>query len=129
MSNNFNRELKILIIDDIKSARKVLIGLLNQLGIENILESSLAEDALKILAEEQIDLVISDLNLIESDGEKLLEKMRALPNHHKTPYIIMTSDRTPQRLSYKTLDDISGFIFKPFNANDLQEKIHSALNI
>jgi len=120
-------KLNILVVDDIKSARKALSGLLRHLGFINIIECEECEEALNRLNENQVDLVLSDLNLNTCTGVGLLEKMRSISAHKETPFILVTSEKKGPSINDLKEKEISGFLFKPFNSAELMEKIESAL--
>ena len=72
-------------------------------------------------------LIISDLNLQGINGMELFKNMRGINRTNVTPFILMTSDRTGKDIDPNLARDLSGFLLKPFNKEDLSEKVEAAL--
>lgn len=128
MNSDNDKEAKILIVDDLKSARKILTKLLESIGYKDITECELAEEALAAIKGDQFDLIISDLNLKDNSGMHLFKEIKALNPYSFIPFILMTSDRTGQDIEPELARELSGFLLKPFNKEDLSFKVDAALN-
>lgn len=125
--NNTNLP-RILIVDDLKSARKVLVKLLSSLGYKDVTECEFAIEALECLKTQDFDLVISDLNLKDFSGMELFKQIRSLKGEDMLPFVLMTSDRSSsQDLNPTLARELSGFLLKPFNKEDIELKIKAAL--
>lgn len=129
MKKEDKSDIKILIVDDIKSARKVLRILLGQLGFRNVTECAECEEALDELQRSEFDLVLSDLNLQSCTGLSLLDNMRSMDNNKDTPFILITSEDKKAHSVDLSAQELSGFLYKPFDSSQLMDKIDSALYV
>lgn len=119
--------LKVLIVDDLLQARRVLRSLLSKLGIDEVTEAEGVAKALATVKDQPVDLVIADLNLKDGSGLNLIEKLRAEDATKTLPVIIITSDANREDILHGAQIGISGFLLKPFDKNLLLEKIEAAL--
>ncbi len=119
--------LSILIVDDLKSARRVLRRLLGMLGFDDVYEAESTESAIEMAAQKQFDIVVSDLNLGDGSGIDLFRQLRAKPEYKNIPFILATS--TPEQEIFAMAGDtnLPGVLFKPFSAEELMEKIEGCL--
>jgi two-component system chemotaxis response regulator CheY len=120
--------LRVLVVDDIPSARKVVRRLLEKLGIRQVTEACDGATALKMLSEGGVDLVISDWGMPQMDGLELLTKVREQTETVQLPFILITSnaDREEVITAYKA--GVSDYIVKPFSKDVMAQKLRSVLN-
>jgi two-component system chemotaxis response regulator CheY len=118
---------KVLIVDDVPSARKVIVRLLAKLGVTNVVEASSGEEALAHLGAGGFELVISDWNMPELDGLQLLAQMRQSTDHQKLPFILITSSADRDEVVHAFKAGISDYIVKPFNGETLAKKVDAVL--
>lgn len=118
------RNLKVLIVDDLPSARRVTKKLLRSLMINDIVEAADGSKAMEILKKGGIDLVISDWRMPDIEGIELVKLLRAEKRFEKLPFIMMTSYSDKDVVVTAVQAGISDFIAKPFNAAILGEKIN-----
>ncbi len=117
----------ILIVDDSKSLRNLIRKSLESAGFTNSLEAVDGKDALDVLMEHKVDLIISDINMPKVNGFELL---RALKNHSalKTiPFIVLTSETENETFKEMMKTGATDFIKKPFTKEDLIVKIKSII--
>lgn len=122
------RKIRILIVDDLEFPRMVIRNMLHDLGYEshnNILEAANGLDAFKMLQESRIDLIICDWVMPVMTGLELLQKMRAIPELAKTPFIMLTAEAEKKNIMGAIKAGVSQYIVKPFTAETLYQKIES----
>jgi two-component system, chemotaxis family, chemotaxis protein CheY len=114
---------EILVVDDSGAVRSVVRKLLTQLGYKRIDEASDGGSALTKISEKHFDLVISDWNMVPMGGDVLLDRVRGDKRFTNLPFIMMTGDRTIDKIIQAKRAGVSCFINKPFGADGLQAKI------
>jgi two-component system, chemotaxis family, chemotaxis protein CheY len=117
------KDIKILVVDDFATMRKVLRNLLKRAGYENIVEASDGIAALQIIRAEKIDFIISDWNMPNMSGLDLLKTVRADKKVSDTPFLMVTAETLPERVISAVKAGASSYITKPFTADILHEKI------
>ncbi len=121
---------KLLIVDDSPSTRKALLQILEKSGFfSSILEAENGSKALDILLKDEVDFVISDVNMPTLDGFKLLSAIRDQPKYHDLPVIFLT-------VREDSLDKIRGlesgandYIIKPFNPEELIARVNNLIRM
>lgn len=114
---------RILVVDDRAAARKVLRGLLSQLGFDNVEEASNGRAALRLLEKHHYRLVISDWEMEQVDGSHLLRAIRGDPTFRRLP-VIMASEPGQRKFVEIARDDgVTHFLPKPFTGDMLSERI------
>ena len=122
-----DKNIKILVIDDFATMRKVIRNLLKQVGYENIVEAEDGVIALRILKSQKIDLVISDWNMPNMTGLELLKAVRADEDLKTTPFLMVTAEALQDNVIAAVKAGVSNYIVKPFTAEVLNEKIINIL--
>ncbi len=122
-----DKKMKILIVDDFATMRKVIRNLLKQVGYENILEAENGEAALAVLKGQKIDFVISDWNMPAMSGLDLLKAVRADGDLTKTPFLMVTAEALKENIVEAVKAGVDNYIVKPFTAEVLNEKIGKIL--
>ena len=120
-------QLKILVVDDFATMRKVVRNLLKQGGYENIVEAEDGVTALKVLKSQKIDLVISDWNMPNMTGLELLKAVRADEDLKATPFLMVTAEALQDNVIAAVKAGVSNYIVKPFTAEVLNDKIKKIL--
>jgi len=121
--------LKILVVDDAFSARRILKGLLSHIGFSNVNVCSTGAQALDLIKSGQVEMVIADLNLEDMKGTEILKEVRACENTRNIPFLIITSDTTKEELVEAFQAGLSDYLLKPFDAQTLEEKLRSVLAV
>ena len=117
------KNIKILVVDDFATMRKVVRNLLKQVGYEDIIEAEDGVMALKALRSQKIDFVISDWNMPNMTGYELLKAVRADAELAKTPFLMVTAEALQDNVVAAVKAGVSDYIVKPFTAEVLNEKI------
>jgi len=118
-----DKNIKILVVDDFGTMRKVIKNILKQVQYENIVEAEDGLAALKVLKSQKIDFVISDWNMPNMTGYDLLKAVRADPEIGKTPFLMVTAESLQENVVAAVKAGVSNYIVKPFTAETLNEKI------
>lgn len=121
--------MKILIVDDSSTMRRIIGNVVMQLGIEK--ESfDEAEDGLKawnMLSNKQYDVILTDWNMPNMNGLELVKKIRAEGNHKTTPIIMITTEGGKSEVITALKAGVNNYIVKPFNAEILKDKLDGVL--
>ncbi len=122
-------DLRVLIVDDYIPMRQTIKAILRQVGIVEIFGASDGSDALQIIDEEPMDLIISDLNMPRVNGFELLRNIRSNPAWQELPFILVTGDASQDTVVLAASTKVSGFIIKPFSADLLIRKVENVLGL
>jgi two-component system chemotaxis response regulator CheY len=122
-------ELKVLVVDDSHSSRRHLTRMLNDLGIEHVLEAQNGKEAVTLLAETMVDLVMTDYHMPEMDGEALVEYIRTQSWQASVPILMITSEQDGARLAAVEKAGVSAIFDKPFGAYDMRQIIVQTLSL
>ena len=117
------KDIKILVVDDFATMRKLVRNLLKQAGYENIVEAEDGVAALRILKSQKVDFVISDWNMPNMTGIELLKTVRADEEIGKIPFLMVTAEALQDNVITAVKAGVSNYIVKPFTAEVLNEKI------
>lgn len=121
------KSLRILIVDDQKTMRMLIRSTLTALGCIHIVECCDGREAITHLANHQVDLIISDLTMPNTDGFGLLRAVRAQESSAKTPFILLTSHSDLAMVKDAVALGVSNYILKPFNMATVKSKIEALL--
>jgi two-component system chemotaxis response regulator CheY len=122
-----DKNIKILVVDDFATMRKVIRNLLKQVGYENIAEAEDGVLALRLLKSQKVDLVISDWNMPNMTGLELLKSVRADEDLKTTPFLMVTAEALQDNVIAAVKAGVSNYIVKPFTAEVLNDKITKIL--
>ena len=117
------KEMKILVVDDFTTMRKVVRNLLKQGGYENIVEAEDGVVALRMIKAQKIDFIISDWNMPNMSGLELLKAVRADAEVSATPFLMVTAEALQDNVIAAVKAGVSNYIVKPFTSEVLSEKI------
>jgi two-component system chemotaxis response regulator CheY len=118
-------KMKILIVDDITSMRRIVFDSLSQIGFNNIVEAKDGESALKTLKLNKIDLVLCDWNMPKMSGLELLKAVRNDEKLKNIPFIMITAEGKKENVLDAVKAGVNNYIIKPFNTESLKIKITS----
>ncbi len=116
-------ELKVLVVDDSLMARKHIGRVLKNLGIENITEAENGREAVSILERSFFDMVFTDYNMPEMDGEELTRYIRENSIQRSVPVLMVTSEENGSRLAAVQQAGVSGICDKPFETDTVLRMI------
>jgi two-component system chemotaxis response regulator CheY len=120
--------MKILIVDDFPTMRRIIRNLLNELGFQNIVEAEDGQAALSVLkGQKDIDYLITDWNMPNMAGIDLLRAVRADPALASLPVLLVTAEAKREQIVQAAEAGVNGYIIKPFTAQTLREKIEKTL--
>lgn len=117
------KDMKILVVDDFTTMRKVVRNLLKQGGYENVVEAEDGVVALKTIKSQKIDFIISDWNMPNMTGIELLKAVRADAEISATPFLMVTAEALQDNVIAAVKAGVSNYIVKPFTAEVLSDKI------
>ncbi len=122
-----DKKIKIMVVDDFATMRKVIRNLLKQGGYENIIEAENGETALAALKSQKVDFIISDWNMPNMTGLDLLKAVRADGELGKTPFLMVTAEALKENVVLAVKAGVNNYIVKPFTAEVLNEKIEKIM--
>lgn len=118
-----NKEMKILIVDDFSTMRRILKNLLRDLGFTNTVEADDGLTAIPILNAGGVDFLVTDWNMPGMQGIDLLRHVRADANLSGMPVLMVTAEQKREQIIEAAQAGVNGYIVKPFTAATLKEKI------
>lgn len=121
-------ELRVLIVDDSFTSRRMVRQVLERMGIEQFAEAENGRDAIEHIDREYFDLIITDLNMPEMDGRELSSYIRNQSNQPGVPILMFTSQRDESRLAAIEQSGVSAVFDKPFGADVLRNTIEKVLS-
>lgn len=125
--------MKILVVDDMATMRKIIKNMLTQVGFTNITEADdgatawpLIQDAQK--AGEPFEFIVSDWNMPKMTGLDLLKNLRENDAFKTLPFLMITAEAEQGNVVIAVKAGVSNFIVKPFSAQVLKEKVDKIFN-
>ena len=121
--------INVLVTDDSQIVRQVIIKTLSVAGVDTneIYQAGDGKEALALLDEKQIDLVISDLNMPVMNGIEMFERMQKNEATKKIPVIVVTTEGSQTRIDELKAQGIKGYIRKPFTPEQIREVVDEVL--
>ncbi|SDR13600.1 two-component system, chemotaxis family, response regulator CheY [Pseudoxanthomonas sp. CF385] len=118
-----NKNMRILIVDDFSTMRRIIKNLLNDLGYTNTAEAEDGNSALTALAQGSFDFVVTDWNMPGMTGIELLKAIRADERFKTLPVLMVTAEAKREQIIEAAQNGVNGYIIKPFTAQTLEEKL------
>ena len=118
-----DQKMKILVVDDFSTMRRIVRNLLKELGFANVEEAEDGAVALQKLQEGGFDFVVTDWNMPNIDGLQLLQAIRSNPALSRLPVLMITAEAKKENIIAASQAGASGYIVKPFTAATLAEKL------
>lgn len=118
-----NKNMKILIVDDFSTMRRIVKNLLKDLGFTNTAEADDGKTALPKLKAGGFDFLVTDWNMPGMTGLDLLKAVRADPDLAHLPVLMVTAEAKREQIIMAAQAGVNGYIIKPFTAATLKEKI------
>jgi two-component system chemotaxis response regulator CheY len=116
--------MKVMIVDDFATMRRILRNILKQIGFKNIIEAEDGKHALKELKKEKIDLIMCDWNMPEMPGIELLKNVRSDDELKKIPFVMVTAEAQKDNILEAVKSGVSNYVVKPFTAETITEKLN-----
>jgi two-component system chemotaxis response regulator CheY len=120
--------MKILVVDDMSTMRRIIKNILKQLGFSNMDEAENGQEALQKLRAESFGFVVSDWNMPVMPGIELLRAIRADENLKHIPVLMVTAEAQKENLIEAIQAGVNNYVVKPFTAETMQEKINKIFN-
>lgn len=121
-------KIKVLIVDDHPLTLTMLKEILKQMGFNNVREANDGEPALKILANEDIGLVFTDLNMPNMSGTEVIQGIRGKAETKNLPVLVISGEGDQDVVVQAMKAGADSFIVKPFSAKTVKEKIMQVLS-
>lgn len=118
------KSMKILVVDDFPTMRRIIKNLLKDLGFENVDEAEDGAMALDKLRSGSFEFVVSDWNMPNLDGLAMLQQIRADPALSKLPVLMVTAEAKKENIIAAAQAGANGYVVKPFTAAVLEEKLN-----
>jgi two-component system, chemotaxis family, chemotaxis protein CheY len=109
---------RILTIDDSKTIRDMLMLTLADAGFE-VLQAVDGQDGLDVLEKEQVDVVITDINMPRMDGYEVIRQMRSKSIYKSTPILVLTTESEADKKNLARVAGATGWMVKPFDPDRL----------
>ena len=116
-------DLKFLIVDDFSTMRRIVRGLLKEMGCNNADEAEDGVAALNMLKNQKFDFVVSDINMPNMNGFDLLKAIKADPDLKSIPVLMVTAEARKEDIVLAVQSGAAGYIVKPFTKATLEDKV------
>jgi two-component system chemotaxis response regulator CheY len=120
-------DMKFLIVDDFSTMRRIVRGLLKELGYNNAEEAEDGVAALALLKSAKFDFVVSDINMPNMNGFELLSAIKAEASLKHLPVLMVTAEARKEDIVRAAQDGAAGYIVKPFTKATLEEKVQKIM--
>lgn len=117
------KDIKILVVDDFSTMRRIIKNLLRDLGFTNVEEADDGKTALPILKQGRVQFLVTDWNMPGMTGIDLIKEVRADPNLAHIPILMVTAEAKREQIIAAAQAGVNGYVVKPFTAATLKEKI------
>lgn len=118
-----DKDMKILIVDDFSTMRRIIKNLLRDLGFTNTSEADDGITALPMLQKGGYDFLVTDWNMPGMQGIDLLKAVRADAELASLPVLMVTAESKKDQIVEAAQAGVNGYVVKPFTAQTLKEKI------
>ncbi|ATD68807.1 response regulator [Luteimonas chenhongjianii] len=115
--------MRILVVDDFSTMRRIVKNLLSDLGFNNTVEAEDGNSAMAVLRQDAVELVITDWNMPGMTGIELLREIRADARFRTLPVLMVTAEAKREQIIEAAQTGVNGYIIKPFTAQTLEEKL------
>ena len=122
-----NPDMKFLIVDDFSTMRRIVRGLLKEIGYNNAEEAEDGTVALHMLKTAKYDFVVSDINMPNMNGFDLLAAVKADDALKHIPVLMVTAEARKEDIVRAAKDGAAGYIVKPFTKATLEEKVQKIM--
>lgn len=118
-----DKNMKILIVDDFSTMRRIVKNLLRDLGFNDTAEADDGQTALPMLKTGKFDFLVTDWNMPGMDGLSLLKEVRSDETLKDMPVLMVTAEAKREQIVVAAQAGVNGYVVKPFTAVTLKEKI------
>jgi two-component system, chemotaxis family, chemotaxis protein CheY len=120
-------DMKFLVVDDFSTMRRIVRGLLKEIGYNNCEEAEDGVEALSMLKQAKYDFVVSDINMPNMTGFELLKAIKEDPNLKHLPVLMVTAEARKEDIVLAAQTGAAGYIVKPFTKATLEEKVQKIM--
>ena len=123
-------EIRTLIVDDSSVMRKIVERALRQAGLDLLVvhEAGSGTEGLDLLKTNQVDLILSDINMPSMDGLEFLRQIKAQNLAPGVPVVMITTESSEEHVKQAIQSGAQGYIRKPFTAEQVKERVLPLLN-
>ena len=118
----------ILIVEDSATTRALIRAVIEELGEFETVEASSGFEALKMLPQQEYDLIITDINMPDINGLELIHFVKSNPRYSHIPVVIITTEQTGEDRDRGMALGAFAYVTKPFNPEELQQTITRSLD-
>lgn len=122
---DLDKNMPILVVDDYSTVRHMIKNCLRKLGFQNVMEAENGSGALELIKSQEFRFIISDWQMPDMMGNDLIKSVRANVRLKKVPVLMITAEQQRKLLAAAPPPESADFIFKPFTAAALQQKMES----
>lgn len=117
-------DMKILVVDDFPTMRRIVKTLMRQNGFSNFIEAEDGAQAYEILQKDPtIEFIVSDWNMPNMTGIEFLKTVRADPKFKHLPFLMVTAEAEKENIIEAVKSGVSNYVVKPFTGQTLGEKL------
>jgi two-component system chemotaxis response regulator CheY len=122
---------RVLIVDDSPAMRAFVRRVVEMSGFEagTYFEAGNGEEAIEVLNNDWVDVILSDINMPKMNGEQFLRYLEADENLRTIPVIVVSTDATEQRRTQMMSLGASGYVRKPFSPEELRQELENVLGV
>ncbi len=120
-------DMKFLIVDDFSTMRRIVRGLLKEIGYNNAEEAEDGVVAMNMLKNAKFDFVVSDINMPNMNGFELLGQIKKDEGLKHLPVLMVTAEARKEDIVRAAQDGAAGYIVKPFTKATLEEKVQKIM--
>ncbi len=120
-------DLRFLVVDDFSTMRRIVRGLLREMGCNNVEEAEDGVVALQMVKTSRFDFVVSDINMPNMNGFDLLKAMKAEHSLKHIPVLMVTAEARKEDIVMAAQGGAAGYVVKPFTKATLEEKVQKIM--
>ncbi|MCP4125710.1 MAG: response regulator [Gammaproteobacteria bacterium] len=122
------QELMILVVDDMRSMRAIVKGVLQDMGFNQIMEAGDGHEALSVLRGRKVDLVVCDVEMPKMSGIELLDEVDKDEKLDSIPFIMLTAMNQRDKVQEILKHEVFDFVLKPINPKMLEDRVQAFLD-
>jgi two-component system chemotaxis response regulator CheY len=119
--------MRILVVDDSSTMRRIIINALNKVGYSDYLEAGNGREGVDKLAAGPVGLIITDWNMPEMSGLEFIKAIRANEQTRNIPTLMVTTNAAQEDIAQAMEAGVNNYLVKPFTPDGIKEKIQLAL--
>lgn len=120
---------RVLTVDDSPTMRRIIVNSLKKIGFEDIIEADNGVDGLEKLESNEVDLIITDWNMPEMNGEQFVKELRGNDKYKDIPIIMITTRGMKDDVLTAVKMGVNGYVVKPFTPEILKQKLSTVITI